>query len=131
MTTPSQAFAEHGGAVLATLLAGVSAADAAEKHGITERTIARWLQRGREHSDGPYGDFAKAVDAARADVHHGGHESKPMDEAELVRVVSERARQGSVQAMKLRWDMLRGREARPAQTGGILDELEQRRAQRT
>jgi len=66
MTARSEAFREHGAAVLVSLLAGVSAADAAVEHGVTERTIARWLQRGREHPDGPYGDFAHAVDAARA-----------------------------------------------------------------
>jgi hypothetical protein len=77
---------------------------------------------------GPYADFAQAVEEARV-RHHKRPE--PMNADELAQVVSEMARSGSVQAAKLRWEMLRaseGRDVKPA--GGILDELEERRARR-
>ena len=56
-----------------------------------------------------------------------------MDAEELVRVVSESARAGSVQAMRLRDEMLRRAEADETVRGGPLaelDEIARRRAER-
>lgn len=41
-------FSTHSRSVLIDLLAGLSEADAATKHGISERTIQRWLRKGRD-----------------------------------------------------------------------------------
>ena len=48
----------------------------------------------------------------------------PMDAAELAEVVSRLARAGSVQAAKLRWQMLQAGQPEPAE-GDILDELDE------
>ena len=53
-----------------------------------------------------------------------------MGAEELARVVSQMARKGSVQAAKLRWEMLRSENVPEAEHGDILDELEARRRRR-
>ena len=67
-----------------------------------------------------------AVDAARA---MAGARQAPMDEDELAGVVSELARAGSVQAAKLRWEMLRAAIAAEDQADPLveLDRLALRR----
>ena len=42
--SPHKTFEAHSRAVLGDLLAGLSEADAALNHGLSERTIRRWLQ---------------------------------------------------------------------------------------
>jgi hypothetical protein len=49
---------------------------------------------------------------------------------ELARVVSEMARKGSVQAAKLRWEMLRAPNGQEAPDADEFDELKARRARR-
>ena len=107
---------------------GVSLPDAATAQGARPETVRTWLRRGRREDSGPYADFAQAVEQARE---RATSRPEPMGDDELARRVSEMVRGGSVQAAKLRWEMLRaseGRHVKPA--GGILDELEERRARR-
>lgn len=63
----SRTFAEHGPAVAEALAAGASATQAALGVGIAARTVERWLSRGRETPDGPYGSLAACFDTARAE----------------------------------------------------------------
>ena len=86
---------------------GLTIADAARVTGIGEKTAKRWLARGRRETSGEYRDFADAVERAREARDEA---EPPLDQAELKAVVSRAARKGSVQAMKLRWEMLRAEE---------------------
>lgn len=107
---------------------GVSQADAARAVGVSEKTVKHWLTRGRKEDAGQYAEFADAVAEARAEA---AERVEPMDRDELARVVAQAARGGSVQAMKLQWEMLRAKppdeESEPADGFEALDELEERR----
>jgi transposase len=108
--------------------AGASFEDAARVAEISHNTAKTWLTRGRK-GEKRYQPFAVAIDAARAEA---AERPEPMDEDELLVVVSEAARRGSVQAMKLRWEMIRdsriATEEEPADPLAALDELAARRA---
>ena len=62
-----------------------------------------WLTRGRREDSGDYAEFAQAVEEARAVA---AVRPEAMDDEELARVVSQMPRACSVQAAKLRWEML-------------------------
>jgi transposase len=119
--TNEQLFRNLGEVVHEDLVAGLSEHDAALKHHIAERTIRRWLARGREDPHGPYGSFAREVDEAREDRRLP--EEWPVDEAELFTAVSQAARRGNVQAQRLAWEMLKERR-----DGSELDPTDQIRA---
>jgi len=59
---PSKTFDERSAAVLTALEDGASLADGARSAGVGERTVARWLSRGRGDESG-YAAFAERVDA--------------------------------------------------------------------
>lgn len=105
---------ETRGAVIERTAAGVSLPDIASAIEVRLPTLKSWLTRGRREEAGEYHDFAQAVDSAREEAKN---RPEPMDEDELLRVVSEAARKGSVSAMKLRWEMiLADREPQEAET---------------
>lgn len=109
---------------------GVSLADAATAEGARLETVRTWLRRGRREEVGPYADFAQAIEEARQTARD---RPSPMDEEELAKVVSQMARSGSVQAAKLRWEMLRddaGGEATDKDELAEVDELAARRRRR-
>jgi transposase len=116
--------------VLARVELGVSFEEAATAAGLKVDTVKGWLARGRREDAGAYADFAAAVAAARAVARA---RPEPMGTDELERLVSEMARAGSVQAAKLRWEMLRAASApaasrEPAPTArSKIDELAARR----
>ena len=66
--------------MLEDLLAGLSEADAAAKHGLSERTLQRWPQKGRDEPGGRYGEFAELVDRARIDRELPADDEGPIDE---------------------------------------------------
>lgn len=94
---------EARAALLERFAAGLTVADAAAAEGLNRFTVRDWIAKGRRESSGPYTEFAAAVDDARREARE---RVEPMDHDELLRVVSEAARKGSVQAMKLRWEMI-------------------------
>jgi hypothetical protein len=124
---------EIRGALIERFAADCSLPDAANAVELNEKTLRGWLTRGRKDEVGPYSDFAKAVDEAKEEARN---RPDPMDEDELRLVVSESARKGNTQAMKLLWEILRtdrGDDAdeEPADPLDALeDELSQRRAAR-
>ena len=127
----SKFTAEMRADLLDRFAAGLSVRDAANATGVNERTLKSWLTKGRRQQDGPFAEFAAAVEIARKSSRLG---DKAMDEAELIVVVSEAARRGNTQAMKLRWEML-GRdkvvEEEPAADPlEALDELAAKRVSR-
>ena len=125
--TPETRLALMAG-IAARVEHGVSLPDAATAQGARPETVRTWLRRGRREDSGPYADFAQAIEQACERV---ASRPEPMGDNELARRVGD-GRGGSVQAAKLRWEMLRsseGRDVKPA--GGILDELEERRARRS
>jgi hypothetical protein len=127
----SDTFGQRGASVLARLRAGASIADAARAEGLSARTVSRWLARGRANPAGGYGRFAADADAAARVRALPVAVAPSMDADELVGVLEVAARGGNVTAAKYLLDRLdRHREAAPAPTGGILDELEARRARR-
>jgi hypothetical protein len=119
------AFERLNAAVLASLLAGVSVADAAVEHGVAARTIERWLAKGRENPDSKYGPFARAVDEQRAEreVPTGA-----MDGAEFRQAIDTAVRKGSIPAMRLWAELYLGEEQEePPDTSKIASLAERRR----
>ena len=104
--SPHKTFEAHSRAVLGDLLAGLSEADAALNHGLSERTIRRWLQKGRVDPDGQYGEFAELVDRARVDRELPPSDERPVDEEELLLLVSRLGRRGNVRALALAREIL-------------------------
>ena len=92
--------------MLEDLLAGLSEADAAAKHGLSERTVQRWLRKGRDDAGGRYGEFAELVDRARIDRELPSDDERPLDEDELLLVVSRLGRRGNVTALALAREIL-------------------------
>lgn len=98
-------------AVLARLELGLSLVDAAEASGQRVATVRGWLVRGRREDAGPYADFARAAEEARATPRWRQRSAEAMDADEFAFVVSEAARAGSVAALWLRWEQLRAERA--------------------
>ncbi|MDQ3647479.1 MAG: hypothetical protein M3433_02640 [Actinomycetota bacterium] len=118
---------EVRGALIERTAAGVSMRDACRVLELREKTVAGWLARGRREDSGPYADFVRAIEAAREDARS---RPEPMTVEEHRLAVSEAARQGSVQALKLYWEMLRARDTEePAVPGPVskIDELAAKR----
>ncbi|MEK6272975.1 MAG: hypothetical protein AABM42_10070 [Actinomycetota bacterium] len=113
--------------IAARLEYGVSLPDAATAEGARPETVRTWLRRGRREDSGPYADFAQAIEQARERC---ASRPEPMDADELAQVVSEMARNGSVQAAKLRWEMLRTPNGQEQPDADEFDELKARRARR-
>ena len=123
-------FTSDHGAVLGAVEAGCSLRDAAREAGVAERTVKRWLARGRREEAGEHRDFTEAVEAAWQ-ARELPSSDPPMDGHELRVSVSEAARAGSVPAMKLYWVMLLADRERRAPTSlDEFDELARRRARR-
>ncbi len=97
---------ENRGALVERTAAGVALPDAARAIGIREATVKSWLTRGRRERSGEYAEFVSAIEEARA----ASSRPEAMGGGELVAVVSEMARRGSVQAARLRWNMLTAAE---------------------
>lgn len=111
------------GGILERISAGASIEDACREVGLSTRTFKKWKAKAKA-GDVEYAEFFTAVEQARRDVQD---RPDPMDEDELLRVVSKAARAGSVQAMKLRWEMLcaaRNPEGEEDEPADPLDELE-------
>jgi IS30 family transposase len=122
---------ETRGVIIERTAAGVSLADISTALDIRLPTLKGWLTRGRREESGQYHDFAQAIESARDEAKA---RPEPMDEDELLHVVSETARKGSVAAMKLRWEMIcahrQPAEAEEPQADPLaaVDELAARRA---
>lgn len=97
--------------IVAAVGAGVSLADAARAADISPETLRGWVRRGRREPSGAYRDFADAIEEARAEAQ--GRAAEVMDKDELGRVAARAARRGSVQAMKLIWEMLKAEPDEP------------------
>ena len=124
---------EARGALIERFAVGCTVADAANAAGLSEMTVKRWITRGRREKKGAHAEFFAAVEDAREQARN---RPEPMDADELARVVSEAARKGNTQAMKLRDEQLLRAErkaeepAAPADPLAELDELAQVRARR-
>jgi hypothetical protein len=123
----ANSFEKCSEGVLEALVAGVSGEDAARQHGISPRTVERWLARGRQDPVSKYGPFAEAVDRARADRELPPPDERPADPSELKILISKAARKGNVQAMRLLWEVLGSEDGQDHARGDILDELEAKR----
>jgi DNA-binding NarL/FixJ family response regulator len=119
---------EVRGGLLQRIAAGLSTKDTALAVGVREKTVKGRLTRGRREDSGGHAEFTQAVEEARAAA--AADRPEAMDDEELARVVSQMARAGSVQAAKLRWEMLQAeREPEASAEVDELDELRERRAQ--
>lgn len=92
---------------------GLCLKDAARAAGVREKTLKGWLTRGRKEDSGSYREFADAIDVARREVEA---REKPMTRDELKLVVSRAAKNGSVAAQKLYWEMLHRGASTPPET---------------
>ena len=118
-------------AIIARLEVGLSFAEAAEGAGIKLGTAQGWRARGKREDSGPYAEFTAAVEEAL----HREPAPEAMTPEEHRLKVSEVARKGNVQALKLYWEMIRTEqgteEVEPeADLLDELDELAERRAAR-
>lgn len=92
---PGEAFSEALGARLAGMVeAGVSIAEASARAGVPERTVHKWLSRGRYEVGTPHARFARAIDGVT------DAEAPHLREDDLVRLLERAARRGSVSAMR-------------------------------
>lgn len=79
---------------------GLSIPEVCTWSGLSENTVHGWLRRGRKEADTPYARFADDVDQARKQA-----ASAVMDEIEFRMHLNKAVRAGSVQAMKLWWEI--------------------------
>ena len=68
MARPTKLDPDVQARIVALVRAGNSIALSAEVAGTSRTRAFAWLQRGRAEDDGPYHDFAAAVDQARSEV---------------------------------------------------------------
>ena len=133
---PGRVFAARAADVLEAIAAGVSITDSARANEVGLRTVGNWLAAGRRDPDGPYGDFARAVDAAQAArIVPPPASRSELDEDELRSLVATSARGGSVPAMRLFHDLYLRAAAGEVTTSdddplAEVDELARRRAAR-
>lgn len=118
--------AETRAAIIANVRAGSSFADGCRAGGVRLKTAEGWLARGRREPRGLYAEFAAAISTAR-----GALENAALDRPAFERALAKAIRAGSVQAMKLWWDIHGQREESDAETDPFddleSDELAQRR----
>lgn len=86
------------------LAAGMTQAEAAAEAKVSLRSVKGWLAKGRKAKVGEHADFAAAVDALAVAGKTGRGDLTPEEHRELV---AERCRNGSDQALKLYWEMIR------------------------
>lgn len=84
---------------------GFTIKDAAFRMGVGEKTLKKWLGRGRKEKDGPHRDFFVAWEEATREAEQAETELTP---EEFRIVVSKAARKGSVAAMKLYHELTKG-----------------------
>ena len=97
-------FAAHSRDVLGDLLAGVSQADAAVNHGLSERTIKRWLAKGRSEPGGAIWRVRRAG-RQHIDREFPPNDERPIDDEELLLLVSRLGRKGNVRPLALARDI--------------------------
>ena len=120
-------FEKNSLQVACSLAAGISIADAARAAGLSQRTVTRWLSRGRREPGSRYAAFATAVEEAQAvEV-----SDAPMTDHEFRVLVSRAVRRGSIAAMRLYLEILeldrqRG-TSKPEDPLAFADELAVRR----
>lgn len=106
VTSPAFEAAREG--LLASVRAGVTVDEAARSAGVRVNTVRSWLSRGRKAPEGPYGRFAAEIDASRELKRLPAPlELRALTRDELERVLAEKVRAGSVQAMRLWVDLHR------------------------
>ena len=105
--------------LLTLLETGRSVEEAAADVGINPSTVARWAARGRA-GDEEAVEFAERFDAIRQG------DGERLSEDDVVRLLEQAAKKGSVTAMKVLLERFKAEPATPA-THDLLDELEQRR----
>jgi hypothetical protein len=122
---------EARAAIIARLEVGLTFKEAAAAAGIKVPTAQGWLARGKRETKGDYAEFADAVERAKSGP---GIEAMTPEEHRLK--VSEIARRGSVQALKLYWEIIRAdregdddEDQKPKDSLDEIDELARRRAQ--
>lgn len=86
--------------MLAALERGASVAEAAAEVRISENTVRAWIRRGRLDPEGRFGPTAQAFDRRRTLLARPMSCSLP-DRVELLSLLTEQARKGSVRAIEL------------------------------
>jgi hypothetical protein len=85
--------------IIEAVRCGASIDEAARQAGRSVATVRRWLTEGRKQ-DGKHGDFARAVDEARA-AQRVVFGDGPMSYVEVERVLTDAIRRGSMPAVKM------------------------------
>jgi transposase-like protein len=88
-------------AVIDAVREGLSIAEAAQKAGLSAKTVRNWLSRGRsEPADTPHAAFAAALEEARDEARDAA-----LTEEEFYARLDRAVRAGSVQALRLWWQV--------------------------
>ena len=75
---------------------GLSLPAACSEIDLSPDTVKGWLARGRREAEGDYRDFADQIEAARTAAH-----ASPLGQDDLVALLEQAARRGSVRAISL------------------------------
>ncbi len=99
MAAPSKFTKGRQEAVLESLRAGVSLADSCRPLDVSAGSVSNWISRGRREQSGPFADFARDVERARAEREREVA-GRGLDTGDLLRLLERAARRGSVAAAK-------------------------------
>jgi hypothetical protein len=91
-------FSEVRESLIAAVESGTTIGDAARAADVAEATVRGWLREGRRDPESRYAAFAQAIDAARAarpELPEPG-----LSEADVVALLEQAAKRGSVPAQK-------------------------------
>ena len=112
---------EATGAVIRGVRSGLTIAEAAERAGVAPQLARNWLSRGRREVDTAYSAFAIAVDEAREAA-----QTEELTEEEFHAQLNRSVRAGSVQALRLWWQ-IHGQDREEPRPEDKLDRLIARR----
>ena len=115
--------AERRERLLTLLETGRNLEEAAADVGVNPSTVARWAAQGRAGVDDAHVVFSERYDAIRQG------DGEPLSEEDVVRLLEQAARKGSVTAMRTLLDRFKGHQP-PARVGDEFDELKERRRAR-
>lgn len=103
--------------LLGAIRDGLTLSEACSDAGLSENTAKTWLKRGRREDATEYAAFSEAVDRAREAA-----ASDAMEEPEFLAYLNAAVRKGSINAMRLWWQVHRDRQ--PMHEPSELDALD-------
>jgi transposase len=108
-------FEQSREGLLVSLRAGANIDESARHVGVSVHTVRTWLRNGRKDPDGRYGAFAAEVDAVRESQRLPDHATlAALTREEVEAILAEKARAGSIPAIRVWLDLHRAEFEEPA-----------------